>query len=866
MRNQAIIRVCMLTLLVALTALAQEGEPTEIAPVNSPRAVSEGTPPGAPPGQPGGQPGQPGGQPGQPGGQPGQPGGQPGQPGAGGPVVDPDNLPRRRDMLVSMSFVNADIGAVLQALSEIWGESISPHPELTGAITVVSAKDVTVEESFEIMRSALNVRGFTMVGTLSDDLKMIEIWPRTRAVGRGGDVQVGADPEEVEIGPDVITQVVPLRYVRAKTMAESLKPLIVQESASLVGIDETNTLIITDTSANVRRLLQIISTLDAVPEDRREVAVVALRNGNATEVQSILTSLYADPVGSLQRRLQGRDPNQAMQVIQMLQAGLIDPSDQVKITADARTNSIVLFATPEVVEQLRTVIAELDKDVTTQVSFRTFQLQFAEAQSMADRLADVFPQPEGISGRSGLPSFFGRFGGFGRQQATPGFTSLRENLVVADVRTNSLLITATPENMLVYEDLIRAMDKPGDLQDVLEVVSLEFAAAQTVQQTLNQLLRGGGGGGGFFFFLFGGGAQQRESPLQQLRDVTVVAEAQSNTLIISGPAASLPQVRRIIQALDQPQAQVYISVIIADITLSDSESLGVEMAWLKAPGEDDRAESVFNLDTAISQGIRYALVGSEFQALLRALSDRNKVKVLSTPHITTLDNVEAEISIGQQFPYVSSATEQTGGNFRTTTEFKDIVIRLQVTPRVSLGSRMVVLDVNQTIDELVDILESGGFEQPLIATRTANTEVMVESGQTIVIGGIIRDRESERSVRVPILGDLPLIGPLFRRSEQSNERTELMVFLTPFVVTTDEQLDRIRRMRQEQVGETLPAINDYLREQEGLREILPEPPGDTPAEPEERPLDEPTPSTEPTARAPRPARSLGGQAGPSPPA
>lgn len=853
------------------------GEPTRLEPINAPGPPSGpsggpgGTQPGAPPP---GVPGQPGsGQPGQPGEQPGQPGGQPAQPAGPAPVVDPDNLPRRRDGLVTMSFVNADVGAVLQALAEIWGETVTPHPELTGTITVVSAKDVTIEESFAIMSSALNVRGFTMVGTLDDDRKVVEIWPKKAVVGRGGPVQVGSDAAAITAGPDVITQVVPLRYIRSKTIADALRGLVTQDASNIVSIDDTNTLVITDSAQNVKRLLEIIATLDTLPEDRRKVEVVTLKNGNASDIQQILTSLYSDPISSLQRRLQGgggQDPQRAMQAIQMLQAGLIDPSDQVKITADTRTNSLVIYATPEVVEQLKTVIAGLDKDVTQQVVFRSFPLQYAQTEAVVEQLQDVFPQPEGISSGGGLPSFFRRFGGFGRDQGRPGFTSLRENLVVADVRTNSVLVTATPENMLVYEDLIRSLDKPSELQDVLEVVQLEFGDATQIQRTLQQLLRGGGGGGGFFFFLFGGGSRNQDTPLEQLRDVTVVADGQTNSLILSGPNSTLPTVRRMIDALDQPQAQVYISVIIADVTLRDDQQLGVEMSWLKAPGTDDTAETQFNLDSTITQGIRYALVDSEFQALLRALSDRNKVKVLSTPHITTLDNVEAEISIGQQFPFVSSATEQTGGNFRTTTDFKDIVIRLQVTPRVSLGSQMVVLDVNQTIDELVDTLEQGGFEQPLIATRTADTQVMVQSGQTIVIGGIIRDRLAESRVGVPILQDLPIIGGLFRRTRKETERTELMVFMTPFVVTDDEQLDAIRRMRQDQLRENLPQVEQYLRLDQQIGSETPEEPGPAPEEPGPMPPEEPTPrsDTGPQAAAPRVpvARSRGQQAGPSPPA
>lgn len=817
--------------LVAGVAVAQETVaplgplPTPLGPIRVQAEPPTPTPGPTPGGEQPGQPGQPA--------QPTQPQQHPG-------ATDPDNLPRLRDNLVVMTFENADLSAVLRALSELWGKPIAASPELTGNITVLAPADVTVPESFEIMRSALNVRGFIMQGDLTDDTTVIRILPRKELVGRGGEVQVGRDPATVVQTENVITQVVPLHYVRAATVASALESLISKDNANIVAIDDTNTLIITDQAENVRRLLEVIAAIDDIPQERRELLVIPLENANAQDIQQLLVNIYSDPVGALARQLQGagrQNPQAQQTIIQMLQAGAIDPTSGVRITADTRTNALVLYGPPEVLAQLEPVVRQLDRNITQQVIFRKFELRYADAASVAEDLNLLFPQPQGSA--QATPIFFRRRGG-GSDEGRAGFTSLKENLVVPDARTNSLLVTATPDNMRVFEELIRSMDQPTELHQVVEVIPLEFADARQVQQALTQLLRGSSGSRGFFFFLFGGQRNQ-DSPLERLREVTVVASQETNALIVTGPSESLPEVRRIIDSLDQPQAQVYISVIIADVTLSDAETLGVEMSWLKAPFSDSSATTDFDLDTNVPQGIRYALVSTEFQALLRALTDRNKVKVLSTPHITTLDNAPATISIGTQFPFPQT-NESSGGTVQTSFDFKDIAIELEVVPRVSLGSQMVVLDVAQTIDELTGTIRQGNSEVPLIATRRADTRVMVESGQTIVIGGIIREREEKLQSGVPVLQDIPILGNLFRRTRTANERTELMVFLTPFVVTTDEQLQRIRLSRQKELAASFPQVEKYLEQQEMYREDRPPEPL-APA-PEPQPLPAPTPVPE----------------------
>lgn len=765
---------------------------------------------------------------------------------------DPENLPREQpEGTISMTFENADINAVLRALSEIWGKTVAIHPTLKGTMTIISPGNVTPAESLEILRTALNVHGYSILGELNEETKVMEIWPKAEASNLGGAVQSGNDPAEVTSDIRPVTQVMEMQYQRARQVAETLKPLLSKENSSIIALDDSNRLVITDSGANVKRLMEIVALLDQVPEDRRTVDVVRLVHANATEVQRLLNDLFSNPLGAIGQQLArggGRMPGMPEGGNIMDMIGALRATDQMRVTADTRTNSLVLFGPPEMLTPLRETILQLDQDVSRQVVYKRYPLQFADAAQVANSLNQVFQTPEG-SGRQ--PIWFSRWG---QQQPDRGFTGLRENQVVADLRTNSLMITATPENHRVYEDLIRGLDLPSMVQDVVEVVPLEFAAAADVEDSLRRLLRGSQSNRGFMFFVFGD-ARGTDSPLEQLRDVTIVAEGTSNSLVVSGPGEALPTVRRLIAGLDQPQAQVYISVIIADVTLTDGQQLGVELSWNRAPYAEGSASSNFNLNSAVPQGIRYALFHEDFSLLLRALHDNQKVKVLSTPHVTGLNNQPASISIGQRFPFPRSQSDTISGNVVANFDLQDIVIQLDVLPRVSLGSRMVTLNVDQQIDELTGTVRQGNFDLPLIATRRANTDVMVESGQTVVIGGIIRDKEDKRRTGIPILQDIPIIGGLFRSTAHRTERTELMVFLTPFVVTTNEQLRAISEQRQQSLDEEFPQLREYLARQQQLGDETP-PPTIAPApEPRPIPLPEPTPQTLPGTTAPGAAAS-----------
>jgi general secretion pathway protein D len=241
-------------------------------------------------------------------------------------------------------------------------------------------------------------------------------------------------------------------------------------------------------------------------------------------------------------------------------------------------------------------------------------------------------------------------------------------------------------------------------------------------------------------------------------------------------------VESIIQQLDKRTVQVFIEVAIVDVTLDDTTKFGVEWKWNDGQSS---ADTGFGLADAIPTGLRYSVISNNLQAVLRALTTKSNVKVYSTPTITTADNVRALISIGRQEPFVSSVEDTAqGGAFRRTVDFKDVSISLDVTPHVSEAANLITLEVIQTINELLGREEE--LNAPIIASRQAQTTVMVNDGQTIVIGGIIKDNKQRVVNGVPILEDIPILGELFKSRRWQTEHSELMVFMTPHILR-DEQ-------------------------------------------------------------------------------
>jgi general secretion pathway protein D len=320
--------------------------------------------------------------------------------------------------------------------------------------------------------------------------------------------------------------------------------------------------------------------------------------------------------------------------------------------------------------------------------------------------------------------------------------------------------------------------------------------------------------------------------VQQLleKEVAVVADTNSNTLLLSASPRYFPRFKQIIEELDEPLAQVLIQVILAEVTLDKTSELGVEWTVQGSKGSTDfGAGTDFGVADDITQfgGFSSTITGSDVGFVLRALEADGRLEVLSRPQILTADNQEATIDIGQRVPLVRD-TRVSGENLNTITsfEYENVGVSLTVTPRISPDGS-VKMEVAPVISQLSssDVQIGKDLRSPIINQRKATTTVSVQNGESVIIGGLISTSDDRRRAKVPFLGNIPYIGALFRSSRSISDRKELLIILTPQLLIAKDpgariagELSDAQRMTRDQLQRS--TIKDEIRRDKLQQEIL----------------------------------------------
>lgn len=340
---------------------------------------------------------------------------------------------------------------------------------------------------------------------------------------------------------------------------------------------------------------------------------------------------------------------------------------------------------------------------------------------------------------------------------------------------------------------------------------------------------GGGGFGGFGGFGGGGfganrgafGANTSGSEYNNNGTVgaaTIQVEPDSHNILVIADQQTAEQISNIVAALDRPKPQVLIKVVFLEVQLNNSLDLGVEGGWTGGNGPAQSASTIFGLTglnnlatnfnalgqpmgpgyptpqtTTTGAGALYQVLGSDYQATVRALAQKGKAQVLSRPSILARDGQPATILIGQQVPLVTGISYETVGANTVpinNVTYTPVGIQVNVTPYISPDDyvEMIVTPQDSEIDPTLTEPIGGGVNAPVIDTRSADTVVVTPDAQTVVIGGLIQNDKEANSSQIPILGDIPILGALFRSKTTSNDKNELMIFLTPHIVHAPMEL------------------------------------------------------------------------------
>lgn len=400
--------------------------------------------------------------------------------------------------------------------------------------------------------------------------------------------------------------------------------------------------------------------------------------------------------------------------------------------------------------------------------------------------------------------------------ATVGTAEQNALTITVDPRTNSLLVGGTEHYVTLVSQIIDSLDAAEANERRTEVVRLKNSQAQDVATAIRNFLD-----------------QERLRTTQGLtqdelgtaqrmleREVAVVAEQLSNTLLVSANPRYFDQIKTLVEELDKAQPQVLIQVLLAEVTLDKGLDLGLSWTYDNVPFA---AGITVDESKWIDGGFASAVTGGKYSFLLQALEEDGRLEVLSRPQIVTSDNKPATISIGQRVPLITDTrvTELTGNSI-SNYRYEDVGVNLSVTPKISPDGT-VKLDIGTTNSAVSSssVPISKDVSAPIINQRRANTTVSVPSGQTILIGGLIATTDDKRMVKVPWLGDIPVIGAMFRKSHNTRERKELLILLTPQILSGSQEEGTVKDMQKvtrEQLDRS--RIQDEIKRDDLQKQLL----------------------------------------------
>jgi general secretion pathway protein D len=285
-----------------------------------------------------------------------------------------------------------------------------------------------------------------------------------------------------------------------------------------------------------------------------------------------------------------------------------------------------------------------------------------------------------------------------------------------------------------------------------------------------------------------------------LADVRVVADEESNALLIYSTGIQYRIIKTALEQLDQEATQIIIEASIIEVTLSDSLEYGLEWTFSNAIGNDRTGTGVLSnaVDAAAFTGFSYSVVNSvgDIKAVLTALAKENLLNVISTPSVMVLDNHDAYIHVGDQVPVQSSTTQTDGGNTIQSIEYKDTGVQLNVRPSVNAGG-LVTMQIEQSVTDVGEI--DLATRQRSFNERSIMSRVAVRSHESVVLGGLIRENASNSESGVPFLYNLPVIGPLFGSTVKEDRRTELLVIITPRALYNEQDLREVSEQMRSQI-------------------------------------------------------------------
>ena len=488
---------------------------------------------------------------------------------------------------------------------------------------------------------------------------------------------------------------------------------------------------------------------------------------------------------------------------------LIPPTSYV--AAYSPTNTLILVDLAANRTRILSIVEKLDVEGVESL-ITVLHLKYASAKDIARKIDAVLGKKAGVKGAQKRTRFN----------------------IIADDRINALIIVGNDYHVKKVKSLIAQLDveAPPGRQEI-NVIYLKNADAEKLAKVVNNIARSTAGLSA---------AKGRTPPKTGSAGKTVVtADKSTNSLIITSAPEDFITLKNVIEKLDIPRRQVFVEALIFEVSSTDSEKFGIEWRTTSNFTEsgvqgiggtnfgaiNSVSANPFSAGNGLTIGVVDGVIGFAGQTfaniggLVQALQTEEGINILSTPNLLTMDNEEAEIFVGENVPFIKSTAQTTGATPIQNIERKDVGINLKIKPQIN-ESDFVKLEIYQEISSLRPALIEGAQD---ISTfkRSADTTVTVKDGQNIVIGGLIREDFQDTIQKVPLLGDIPILGWLFKSKEKKRVKTNLLIFLTPHIINNHEDLEKItnKKMKMKDSMEKQIAPGGKNDESDGA-EIEPE--------------------------------------------
>jgi general secretion pathway protein D len=633
----------------------------------------------------------------------------------------------------SIDFPDATLLDIMKAISKLADKNyIIEQDALKGKrLTIVSPQKVTKEEAYNVFLTALYMNGFAIVSSG----KFLRLIPVREASKSNVRVFYG---DFVPASDEVVTLVYPLKNINPDDMQRYLQEIL-GKGATLVVYPETNSIVLTDSGLNLRRIISVLKSIDT-PGTQPKLESIPINYASSKDISKLIEEILDAQAGGSSRRSSG---SSSLQKVRKIQGGGVI----TKIVPDDRTNSLVVLANGKGIEQLRSLVLKLDSpNVTNSGNVHLYYVKNALAKDLAATLNGL------LSSSSSASSSI---------SARPGVISPSPTTGINTYLPNS----SGSSNTLTKEGLA---------------------------------LEG---------------------------QIRVVADEPTNSLVIRATSSNFESLKQIIEKLDIPRRQVNVEATIMEIRVRDSDKLNIGanvaakgigklVGFIPSTMQQSEFEAIISSPTAINGlvsglagGETYSILGpggnrieiKQFMGLIQAIQDLSLGQIMQQPNILTSDNEEGSVKIVEKIKVEGESTVTKDSANQTIVTRKaegiDVTLLLKIKPQIGEDNELVKLDVEQ---EMTDYNSSVNVPKQIdTITRNAKTKVVVRDGDTVVIGGLEKnDFKSTRS-KVPLLGDLPIIGNLFKGSNVEKTRSNLMLFLTPKIVRNNNSLLEITKLKLE---------------------------------------------------------------------